>query len=143
MSTLGVPLLPRGGRGSSCAERAFAVRGRGGDVIAEARALGAVFALASLLDAVLPGRGSPAGSPRVGCRSGNAAGDELYELDGRDASILVGLIAIASGAHAAAVFLGADARRAGEGGVGARVPGPRAWLGNCGRRAGARRPRGW
>ena len=45
---------------------------------------------------------------------GNAAGDELGELDQRDLPILIGLLAVATGAHVAAVFLGADAKRAGE-----------------------------
>jgi cytochrome d ubiquinol oxidase subunit II len=109
MSTLAVPLflaalgiVLRGG--------AFALKGQAA-TIAEARALGATFALSSVLVPFF--LGAAAGAVAAGrVPVGNAAGDELSSWTGA-LSILTGLLSVATGAHLAAVFLGADARRAG------------------------------
>jgi cytochrome d ubiquinol oxidase subunit II len=119
MSTLSVPIflaalgiVLRGG--------AFALKGHAA-TIAEARALGATFALSSLLVPFF--LGTAAGAIAAGrVPVGNAAGDAWESWTGAT-SILVGLLAVATGAHLAAVFLGADARRAGQS---ALVPGLRA-----------------
>jgi cytochrome bd ubiquinol oxidase subunit II len=108
-STLAVPLflaalgiVLRGG--------AFALRGEAGTV-AEARALGATFALSSVLTPFF--LGAAAGAIAAGrVPVGNAAGDEWTSWTG-ETSLLVGALAVATSAHVAAVFLGADARRAG------------------------------
>jgi cytochrome bd ubiquinol oxidase subunit II len=109
MSTLAIPLflaalgiVLRGG--------AFALKGEAA-TIGEARALGATFALSSVLVPFF--LGAAAGAIAAGeVPVGNAAGDEWGSWTGA-LSILVGVIAVATGAHLAAVFLGADARRAG------------------------------
>jgi cytochrome d ubiquinol oxidase subunit II len=90
---------------------AFALRGEASSMV-EQRSLGAVFALSSLLVPFCLGAvaGGIAGE-RVPV--GNAAGDEITSwLNAM--SILTGALAVVTGAHIAAVFLGADARRAGE-----------------------------
>jgi cytochrome d ubiquinol oxidase subunit II len=109
-STLAIPLFVaalgivlRGG--------AFALKGQAG-TIGEERALGATFALSSVLTPFF--LGAAAGAIAAGqVPVGNAAGDEWGSWTGA-LPILVGLIAVATGAHLAAVFLGADARRAGQ-----------------------------
>jgi cytochrome bd ubiquinol oxidase subunit II len=109
MSTLSIPLflaalgiVLRGG--------AFALKGEAA-TIAEARALGATFALSSVLVPFF--LGASAGAIAAGeVPLGNAAGDEWASWTGA-VPILVGLVAVASGAHLAAVFLGADSHRAG------------------------------
>jgi cytochrome d ubiquinol oxidase subunit II len=109
-STLAIPLFAaalgivlRGG--------AFALKGEAA-TIAEARALGATFALASLI--VPFAFGASVGAIAAGrVPVGNAGGDEWSSWTG-SVSILVGLLAVATGAHLAAVFLGADSRRAGK-----------------------------
>ena len=109
MSTLAVPIFVaalgivlRGG--------AFALKGHAA-TIAEARALGAVFALSSVLVPFM--LGAAAGAIAAGrVPVGNAAGDAWTSWTG-ETSLLVGALAVATGAHLAAVFLGADARRAG------------------------------
>src|ERR671915_1070525 len=89
---------------------AFALKGEAA-TIGEARALGATFALSSVVTPFF--LGAAAGAIAAGeVPVGNAAGDEWGSWTGA-LPILVGLIAIATGAHLAAVFLGADARRAG------------------------------
>jgi cytochrome d ubiquinol oxidase subunit II len=108
-STLAIPLflaalgiVLRGG--------AFALKGEAA-TIAEARALGATFALSSVLVPFF--LGASAGAIAAGeVPLGNAAGDEWSSWTG-PVPILVGLLAVATGAHLAAVFLGADSRRAG------------------------------
>jgi len=108
-STLAIPLflaalgiVLRGG--------AFALKGEAA-TIAEARALGAVFALSSVLTPFF--LGAAAGAVAAGqVPVGNASGDEWSSWTGA-LPVLVGLIAVATGAHLAAVFLGADSRRAG------------------------------
>ena len=109
MSTLAIPLflaalgiVLRGG--------AFALKGEAA-TIAEARALGATFALSSVLVPFF--LGASAGAIAAGeVPVGNAAGDEWGSWTG-PIPILVGLVAVVSGVHLAAVFLGADSRRAG------------------------------
>jgi cytochrome bd ubiquinol oxidase subunit II len=108
-STLAIPLflaalgiVLRGG--------AFALKGEAA-TIAEARALGAVFALSSVLTPFF--LGAAAGAIAAGeVPVGNAEGDEWSSWTGA-LPLLVGVLAVATGAHVAAVFLGADARRAG------------------------------
>jgi len=108
-STLAIPLFAaalgivlRGG--------AFALKGEAA-TIAEARALGATFALASLVVPFF--LGAAVGAIAAGeVPVGNARGDEWSSWTG-SLPILVGVLAIATGAHLAAVFLGADSRRAG------------------------------
>jgi len=78
--------------------------------IAEARALGATFALASVIVPFF--LGAAAGAIAAGeVPVGNARGDEWSSWTG-SVSILVGALAVVTGAHLAAVFLGADSRRA-------------------------------
>jgi cytochrome d ubiquinol oxidase subunit II len=108
-STLAIPLFAaalgivlRGG--------AFALKGEAA-TIAEARALGATFALASLVVPFF--LGAAVGAIAAGeVPVGNARGDEWSSWTGA-LSIVVGALAIVTGAHLAAVFLGADSRRAG------------------------------
>ena len=137
-STLAIPLflaalgiVLRGG--------AFALKGEAA-TIAEARALGATFALSSVLVPFF--LGASAGAIAVGeVPLGNAAGDEWGSWTGT-LPIFVGLLAVVTGAHLAAVFLGADSRRAGRPRAGPRVPRAGARLGARGGRArdrGARR----
>jgi cytochrome bd ubiquinol oxidase subunit II len=108
-STLGVPLF-LAGLGIVLRGGAFALKGQAA-TIAEARALGAVFALSSVLVPFF--LGAAAGAIAAGeVPVGNAAGDEWRSWTGA-VPIFVGLVAVATGAHLAAVFLGADSHRAG------------------------------
>jgi cytochrome bd ubiquinol oxidase subunit II len=108
-STLAVPLflaalgiVLRGG--------AFALKGQAA-TIAEARALGATFALSSVLTPFF--LGAAVGAVAAGeVPVGNAEGDAWESWTGA-LPLTVGALAVATGAHVAAVFLGADARRAG------------------------------
>lgn len=108
MSTLALPIflaalgiVLRGG--------AFALKGEAA-TIAEARALGATFALSSVLVPFF--LGAAAGGIASGrVPVGNAAGDELTSWT-NSTSLVVGVLAVAMGAHLAAVFLGADSMRA-------------------------------
>ncbi len=110
MSTLTVPLF-LAAVGIILRGSAFALRGEAATMF-ERRALGAVFALSSLLVPFFLGAavgGIASGRVPVG----NASGDLLTSW-ANETSIVVGLISVATGAHLAAVFLGADARRAGQ-----------------------------
>jgi len=108
MSTLAVPIF-LAGLGIVLRGGAFALKGEAA-TIAEARALGATFALSSVLVPFF--FGAAVGAIAAGnVPVGNAAGDELTSWTG-PTSILVGLLSVAAGAHLAAVFLGADSRRA-------------------------------
>jgi cytochrome bd ubiquinol oxidase subunit II len=108
-STLAIPLFVaalgivlRGG--------AFALKGEAA-TIAEARALGATFALASVIVPFF--LGAAVGAIAAGeVPVGNARGDEWSSWTGAT-SILIGALAVVTGAHLAAVFLGADSNRAG------------------------------
>jgi cytochrome d ubiquinol oxidase subunit II len=90
---------------------AFALRGQAA-TLREARALGALFALASVLIPFFLGAtigGIASGRVPVG----NAGGD-AYDAWLNPTSILVGVLAVLAGAYLAAVFLAGDAVRAGE-----------------------------
>jgi cytochrome d ubiquinol oxidase subunit II len=108
-STLAIPLflaalgiVLRGG--------AFALKGQAA-TIAEARALGAVFALSSVLVPFF--LGTAAGAIAAGeVPPGNATGDAWESWTGA-LPLMTGVIAVATGAHVAAVFLGADSKRSG------------------------------
>jgi cytochrome d ubiquinol oxidase subunit II len=107
-STLAIPLF-LAAIGILLRGAAFALRGEASS-IAEARGLGATFALASIL--VPFSLGAAVGAVASGrVPVGNAAGDEWSSWTG-STSIFIGLLAIAMGAHVAAVFLGADSVRA-------------------------------
>lgn len=109
MSTLAVPIF-LAGLGIVLRGGAFALKGEAA-TIAEARALGATFALSSVLVPFF--LGATAGAIAAGrVPVGNATGDEFTSWTG-PVSLFVGVLAVAMGAHLAAVFLGADARRAG------------------------------
>jgi cytochrome bd ubiquinol oxidase subunit II len=109
MSTLAVPLL-LAAAGIILRGGAFAVRGEAA-TIAEARALGAVFALASVLTPFF--LGAAAGGIASGrVPVGNAAGDALDSW-WNPTSVFIGTLAVATGAYLAAVFLAADSERAG------------------------------
>jgi cytochrome d ubiquinol oxidase subunit II len=109
MSTLAIPLflaalgiVLRGG--------AFALKGHAA-TIAEERALGATFALSSVLVPFF--LGTSAGAVAAGeVPVGNAAGDAWGSWTGA-LPLFAGVLAVATGAHLAAVFLGADSQRAG------------------------------
>jgi cytochrome d ubiquinol oxidase subunit II len=109
-STLAVPLF-LAVLGIVLRGSAFALKGEAGTV-AEARALGATFALSSVLAPFF--LGAAAGAIAAGeVPVGNAAGDLWRSWTGA-LPVFVGLLAVATGAHLAAVFLGADSHRAGE-----------------------------
>jgi cytochrome bd ubiquinol oxidase subunit II len=89
---------------------AFALRGQAAS-IAEQRALGAAFALPSVLIPFF--LGAAAGGVASGrVPVGNAAGDLLTSW-WNPTSVLIGALAVATGVHCSAVFLGADSERAG------------------------------
>jgi cytochrome bd ubiquinol oxidase subunit II len=90
---------------------AFALRGEAA-TIAEARALGAAFALSSVLVPFFLGAavgGIASGRVPVG----NASGDAFTSW-WNPTSVLVGALAVATGAHLAGVFLAGDSVRAGQ-----------------------------
>jgi cytochrome d ubiquinol oxidase subunit II len=89
---------------------AFALRGQAA-TINEARTLGAVFALSSVLVPFFMGAtlgGIASGRVPVG----NAAGDPVSSWL-NSTSVLIGVIAVITGAYLAAVYLAGDSRRAG------------------------------
>jgi cytochrome bd ubiquinol oxidase subunit II len=90
---------------------AFALRGQAA-TIREARALGATFAVSSVVTPFFFGAalgGIASGRVPVG----NVAGDQLGSWTG-GTSIAIGLLAVLTGAYLAAVFLGGDSIRAGQ-----------------------------
>jgi hypothetical protein len=109
-STLAIPLFAaavgiilRGG--------AFALRGEAATML-EAHGLGAVFALSSILVPFFLGAavgGIASGQVPVGNSEGDA-----WSSWWNGTGVVVGLIAVVTGAHLAAVFLGADSHRAGQ-----------------------------
>lgn len=108
MSTLSVPLF-LAALGVIFRGMAFALRGQAA-TIDEARVLGAVFAFSSVLIPFFFGAaigGVASGRVPVG----NAAGD-LIDSWLNPTSIAIGIVAILTGAHLAAVFLTGDAKRA-------------------------------
>jgi cytochrome d ubiquinol oxidase subunit II len=109
MSTLTIPFF-LAAIGIIFRGAAFAVRGEAA-TIAEARALGATFALSSVLIPFFLGAalgGIASGRVPIG----NASGD-LVDSWFNPTSVVVGAIAVATGAHLAAVYLAGDAVRAG------------------------------
>jgi cytochrome d ubiquinol oxidase subunit II len=108
-STLAIPLFG-GALGIVLRGGAFALKGEAA-TIAEARALGATFAISSVLVPFC--FGAAVGAIAAGeVPVGNAAGDEWSSWTG-SVPLLIGALAVATGAHIAAVFLGADSHRAG------------------------------
>jgi cytochrome d ubiquinol oxidase subunit II len=108
MQTLYVPLF-FAGLGIILRGAAFAVRGEAA-TIAEARAIGATFALASLLIPFF--LGTVVGAIATGQVPAGGAGDALSSWTGV-VPIFIGVLAVVSGAYMAAVFLAADSVRAG------------------------------
>ncbi len=108
-STLAIPIF-LAGLGIVLRGGAFALKGHAA-TIAEARALGATFAFSSVLVPFF--LGTAAGAIAAGeVPVGNATGDEWGSWTGTT-QIFVGLLAVVTGTHLAAVFLGADSERAG------------------------------
>jgi cytochrome bd ubiquinol oxidase subunit II len=108
-STLAIPLFIAA-IGIIFRGTAFALRGQAA-TINEARTLGAVFALSSVLVPFFLGAtlgGIASGRVPVG----NAAGDAVDSWL-NPTSVLIGVIAVISGAYLAAVYLAGDAQRAG------------------------------
>jgi cytochrome d ubiquinol oxidase subunit II len=108
MSTLSIPLF-LAALGVIFRGMAFALRGQAA-TINEARVLGAVFALSSVLIPFFFGAalgGIASGRVPVG----NAAGDLIGSWV-NPTSFAIGVVAILTGAHLAAVFLTGDAQRA-------------------------------
>jgi cytochrome bd ubiquinol oxidase subunit II len=108
-STLSIPLF-LAAIGIIFRGTAFALRGQAA-TIKEARVLGAVFALSSVLVPFFLGAtigGVASGRVPVGNAAGDAFGSWVTPT-----SILVGLLAVGTGAFLAAVFLAADSGRAG------------------------------
>ncbi len=109
MSTLYVPLF-LAAIGIILRGAAFALRGQAA-TIREARGLGAVFALSSVLVPFCMGAALGAiASGRVPV--GNALGAP-FDSWLNETSILIGVLAVATGAYLSAVYLAADAVRAG------------------------------
>jgi cytochrome d ubiquinol oxidase subunit II len=107
-STLSIPLF-LAALGIIFRGAAFALRGHAA-TMREARGLGALFALSSVLIPFFLGAavgGVASGRVKVG----NAAGDTFASWTG-PTSILIGVIAVLSGAYLAAVFLAGDSKRA-------------------------------
>jgi cytochrome bd ubiquinol oxidase subunit II len=109
-STLSIPLF-LAALGIIFRGTAFVLRGQAA-TMNEARGLGALFALSSVLipfclGAVIGG----VASGRV--EVGNAEGDAWSSWTG-PTSVLIGVLGVASGAHLAAVFLAGDSVRAGQ-----------------------------
>jgi cytochrome bd ubiquinol oxidase subunit II len=108
-STLSIPLF-LAAIGIIFRGTAFALRGQAA-TIREARVLGAVFALSSVLIPFFLGAaigGVASGRVPVG----NAAGD-LVDSWLNPTSVLIGVIGVFTGAYLAAVYLAGDSRRAG------------------------------
>ena len=108
METLYIPLF-LAGVGIVFRGAAFALRGEAA-TIAEARLLGATFALASVLIPFF--LGTVIGAIATGQVPAHGGGDATSSWTG-PVPIFVGVLAVVVGAYMAAVFLAADARRAG------------------------------
>src|SRR5919112_1540459 len=109
-STLSIPLF-LAAIGIIFRGAAFALRGQAA-TIREARVLGAVFALSSVLIPFFLGAaigGVASGRVPVG----NAAGD-LIDSWLNPTSVLIGVVGVFSGAYLAAVYLAGDSARAGQ-----------------------------
>src|SRR5918998_201515 len=108
-STLSIPLFVAA-LGIIFRGAAFALRGQAG-TMREARLLGGLFALSSVLIPLFLGAvlgGIASGRVEVG----NAAGDPITSW-ANPTSLLIGVLAVVTGAHLAAVFLAGDSVRAG------------------------------
>ncbi|HTI32081.1 MAG TPA: cytochrome d ubiquinol oxidase subunit II [Miltoncostaea sp.] len=113
-STLAVPLF-LAAIGIILRGVAFATRGVHGGSTAGERGYRALFALSSVLTPFFLGAvvgGVASGRVPVG----NASGDQVTSW-WNPTSVVVGVLAVITGAYLAAVYLAADARRAGEGDV--------------------------
>ena len=108
METLYVPFF-LAGLGIVLRGSAFALRGEAA-TIGEARALGAAFALASVLIPFF--LGAAIGAIATGEVPAQGAGDPIESWTGI-VPIYVGVLAVATGAYMAAVFLAADGERSG------------------------------
>ncbi len=109
-STLSIPLF-LAALGIIFRGTAFALRGHAA-TMKEARGLGALFALSSVLIPFCLGAavgGIASGRVEVGNAAGEPFGSWLNPT-----SVLVGVIAVLNGAYLAAVFLAGDSRRAGQ-----------------------------
>lgn len=108
METLYVPLFGAA-IGIVFRGAAFALRGEAA-TIAEARALGATFALASVLIPFF--FGTVIGAIATGQVPADGGGDAIESWT-RVVPLYIGVLAVAAGAYMAAVFLAADAQRSG------------------------------
>jgi cytochrome d ubiquinol oxidase subunit II len=109
-STLSIPLF-LAALGIIFRGTAFALRGHAA-TINEARGLGALFALSSVLIPFCLGAavgGIASGRVEVGNAAGEPFGSWLNPT-----SVLIGAVAVLNGAYLAAVFLAGDSRRAGQ-----------------------------
>jgi cytochrome bd ubiquinol oxidase subunit II len=106
METLYVPVF-LAGVGIIFRGAAFALRGEAA-TINEARVLGATFALSSVLIPFF--LGAAIGAVATGQVPAEGAGDSISSWTGAT-SIFIGVLAVATGAYIAAVFLAADAQR--------------------------------
>ncbi|MEA2132165.1 MAG: cytochrome bd ubiquinol oxidase subunit, partial [Solirubrobacteraceae bacterium] len=109
-STLSIPLF-LAALGIIFRGTAFALRGQAA-TMNEARGLGALFALSSVLIPFCLGAavgGVASGRVTVGNAAGEPFGSWLNPT-----SVLIGVIAVLNGAYLAAVFLAGDSRRAGQ-----------------------------
>jgi cytochrome d ubiquinol oxidase subunit II len=109
METLYVPLF-LAAVGIIFRGAAFALRGEAA-TISEARLLGATFALSSVLVPFF--LGCAIGAVASGQVPAEGDAGEPFESWTGSTSILIGLLAVASGAYVAAIFLAGDATRAG------------------------------
>ncbi len=108
-STLSIPLFVAA-IGIIFRGAAFALRGQAG-TIREAKVLGGLFALSSVLIPLF--FGAAAGGIASGrVEVGNAAGDPITSWV-NPTSALIGVLAVVTGAHVAAVYLAGDSVRAG------------------------------
>ena len=108
-STLFIP-LSLAIAGIICRGAAFALRGQAA-TIKEARALGAIFAFASLLVPFF--LGAALGAIAAGeVPAGNAEGDAVSSWL-NPTGITIGALAVCTGAYLAAVYMAADSKRAG------------------------------
>src|ERR687891_478766 len=109
METLYVPLF-LAAVGIILRGAAFALRGEAA-TISEARALGATFALSSVLTPFF--LGAAVGAVASGQVPAEGDPGEPFSSWTGSTSILIGSLSVASGAYIAAIFLAADAARAG------------------------------
>jgi cytochrome d ubiquinol oxidase subunit II len=109
MSTLYVPIF-LAALGIVLRGMAFALKGEAA-TIAQARALGAVFAISSVLVPFF--LGTAIGAIATGRVPVSVSAGSAIDPWWNSTSVFIGVLAVAAGAHMAAVFLGADAERGG------------------------------